>query len=50
MSNAIEDDLSEAIKLLKQALRNAIKEVREHNNEYHHVTKEEMIKRWEKLL
>lgn len=36
--------------LLKGALREALKECIEHNNEYHHHTDKEKITRWEKIL
>ena len=35
---------------LQNALRAAIREIRLHNEEYQHVTPDEMIERWEVLI
>ena len=35
---------------LKDALRVAINEIRAHNQEYQHITPDEMLERWEILI
>lgn len=38
------------LRLLCEALAAAVKEIKEHNNEYHHRTSDDKIAEWDKLV